>query len=84
MDSVGGPEKEADDGGGLGWEGTSQAHVDDAHQSAVLVVVAVAAVGEVVDILVAEGKTEEGEPGAARTSTERRWEEEEVGHGGTK
>lgn len=81
--------------GDLGREGTSQAHVDDDHQSVVVMVVAVAAVvaaaaavavvvDEVVDIPEGEGKDEEGELGAARTSTERRWEEEAVGHGGTK
>lgn len=51
-------------------EGTSQAHVDDDHQSAVFA--AVAAVDEVVNILVGEEKIEEGGPGAARTNTERR------------
>lgn len=73
-DSAGGPEKEAGGDGGLGQEGTSQAHVDDDHQSAVFVAAAaaVAVVDEVVNILVAEEKIEEGGPGAARTSTERR------------
>lgn len=96
--SADGPEREAGGDGDLGWEGTSQAHVDDDHQSVVVMVVAVAAVVaavaaavvvvvvvvEVVDIPEAEGKDEDGELGAARTSTERRWEEEAVGHGGTK
>lgn len=69
------PEKEAGGDGDLVREETSLAHVDDDHQSAVLAAAAAAvaaAVDEVVNILVAEGRGGEDEPGAARTSTERR------------